>query len=299
MRVGRLRYSRSVRPLAPRHSGTPGVPPQSPETGAARRSRASAVTPKLDAFGSGRRLSDSVAAALLAELTEGGYATGERLSPEREMAIRFGVSRTVIREAMKSLTSRGVVTVRPGSGVFVAEAQASAASESLRQLVLGASELSYEQVYEVRESLEGRIAELAAGRATEDDLERLRRALADLDAAITGEEYAHADGAFHLVVADIAHNQLFRIVLEAVGDVMLEVRRRVAYVPAARKRVTADHRLIAATILRGDPGAARQAMEEHLAHSRDIVLDLDRSLQTARRRAAPKDADDADPAVRP
>lgn len=273
--------------------------PRSTEGVAAGPSRANDVTSQLNTYGSGRRLSDNVAASLLAEVTSGAYVTGQRLPPEREMAIHFGVSRTVIREAMESLTSRGVVTVRPGSGVFVARAQVSAATESLRLLVLGASELSYEQVHEVRESLEGRIAELAAERATEADRERLRHALADLDAAITGEDYARADGGFHLVVADLAHNQLLRIVLEAVGDVILEVRRRVAYLPAARRRVTADHQLIAEAILRSDPGEARRAMEEHLAHSRDIVLDLDRSVEIARRGSTRMANDDAGNRARP
>jgi GntR family transcriptional regulator, transcriptional repressor for pyruvate dehydrogenase complex len=239
------------------------------------RSRGDGVAAQLDDFGAGRRLSDAVAAALLAELTSGGHQPGDRLAPEREMALRFGVSRTVIREAVTSLQSRGVVIVRPGSGVFVASGQALAAKESLRLLVLGTRELDYGQVYEVREALEGRIAELAAERATEEDGVALRRVLDDLDAAITGDDYALADGAFHLVVADAAHNRLFRIVLDAVGDMIIEVRRRVAYQPAARERVAVDHRLIADRILHGDRAGARHAMEEHLAHSRELVSELD------------------------
>ena len=250
------------------------------------RVRAQDIGRQGDLDGAGRRLSDNVAAALLERVTSGEYSPGDRLPPEREMATRFGVSRTVIREAMKALASRGVVEVRPGAGIFVTSAHASAAAESLRLLVMGAAELSYQQVHEVRETLEGRIAALAATRATESDRERLRGALADLDAAITGEDYARADGAFHLVIADLARNPLFRIILEAVGDVMLEVRRQVAYVPEARRRVTADHRLIADAILRADAEAAGGEMERHLAHSLDIVLELDRSVQSARSRSS-------------
>ena len=230
----------------------------------------------------GRRLSDVVAAALLAETSSGACSPGDRLPPEREMARRFGVSRTVVREAIRALASRGVVSVRPGSGVFVAGAHASAATESLRLLVLGSAELSYERVHEVRETIEVRVAGLAAERASDDDLASLREALARLDAAVTGDDYARADGEFHLVVASLAHNQLFRIILEAIGDIMTEVRRRVAYVPSARRRVTADHRRIAEAVIRRDAVAAAQAMEEHLAHSRDIVRELDRTLGRAR-----------------
>ncbi len=192
------------------------------------------------------------------------------------MAVRFGVSRTVIREAVASLQSRGMVIVRPGSGVFVASGQASVAKELLRLLVLGTKDLDYAQVYEVRTALEGHVAALAAERATDADRDGLRHALDALDSASTGEDYARADGGFHLVVADSAHNRLFRIVLEAVGGMMLEVRRRVAYLPTARERVSADHRRIADAITKGDPAGARLAMEEHLAHSREIVLELDR-----------------------
>jgi GntR family transcriptional repressor for pyruvate dehydrogenase complex len=238
-----------------------------------------------DSFGEGGRLSDRVAAALLGEIANGAYEPGQRLPPEREMATRFGVSRTVVREAMKALTSRGVVVVRPGSGVFVAHAQATAATESLRLLVLGTSELSYEQVCEVRESLEGQVAALAAERATDEDLDRLLEALADIDGAISGEDYARADGAFHVVIADLAHNRLFRIMLEAVGDVMVELRRRVAYSSSARARVTADHHAIAESILRRDAAEARRLMAEHLAHSRDIAIELDQSNDRAMRQA--------------
>jgi len=241
---------------------------------------------RVDLDGTGRRLSDHVAAALLERVTSGEYSAGDRLPPEREMATRFGVSRTVIREATKALASRGIVEVRPGAGIFATSAHASAAAESLRLLVLGAADLSYEQVHEVRETLEGRIAALAAVRSTESDLDHLRDRLADLDNAITGEAYARADGAFHLVIADLAGNPLFRIILEAVGDVMLEVRRRVAYVPEARRRVTADHRRIAAAIERGDAEEARVEMEQHLAHSLAIVLELDRSVRSARSRSS-------------
>ncbi len=230
----------------------------------------------------GRRLSDVLAAELLAELTSGDVQPGDRLAPEREMAIRYGVSRTVVRETLKSLASRGVVVVRPGSGVFVARGQAIVATESLRFLVLGSADLSYEKVYEVRETIEVRVAGLAAERAAEEDLPGLRDALARLDAAVTGEDYALADGTFHLALATLAHNPLFRIILEAIGDIMMEVRRRSAYVPSARRRVTADHRRIADAILRRDAQAARRAMEEHLAHSKDIVRELDTLVDRSR-----------------
>jgi GntR family transcriptional regulator, transcriptional repressor for pyruvate dehydrogenase complex len=236
----------------------------------------------------GHRLSDAVAASLLTELTSGAVAAGERLPPERELGIRFGVSRTVIRDAIQALAARGVIVVRPGAGIFVANAHASAATESLRLLVRGSDELSYEQVYEVRATIEVRVAGLAAERATDQEVDRLRAALAQLEAAVTGEEHAVADGEFHLTLASLAHNPLYRVLLEAVGDLMMDVRRGSAYLPGARERITADHRRIVDAVATREPAAAREAMEEHLSHSREIVRSLDETLSQSRaRRAGP------------
>ena len=114
---------RARRPLASRHQDRELHVPMRSAGGMGLG--ADGVSPRSIPTVPGRRLSDNVAAALLAKVTSGEYAAGDRLPPEREMAIRFGVSRTVIREAMKALASRGVVTVRariracssPGTGI--------------------------------------------------------------------------------------------------------------------------------------------------------------------------------------
>ena len=241
----------------------------------------------LDARQSVGRLSDMIVATLMAELTSSTYAPGDRLPPEREIGLRFGVSRTVVRDAMRLLAFRGVVDVRPGSGVFVARADATAATESLRIMLQGSIDLGYEKVHEVRETIEARIVELAAERATDDELARLDELLVRMVAATTGEDFAVADSEFHLALADLAHNEMFRLLLEAIGDVMIEVRRQTAYMPGAREHAAEDHRSIATALAGRDAPAAREAMAQHLGRVRSTVRELDESARRAQSMPSP------------
>ena len=168
--------------------------------------------------------------------------------------------------------------------MYVADLNSRAAAESLSLLVQGHQAISYEQVYEVRETIEVQTAQLASLRATDAELADLRAAVDHLEAAPTGEAFAVADADFHLLIAQLTHNPLFTILLEAIGDVMMDVRRESAYLRGARQHVTADHQRIAAAIGARDPQSAGQLVAEHLEHSRDIVRNLDRSADVAKGR---------------
>ena len=228
------------------------------------------------------RLSDAVAAELLEHLRSGALSPGDRLPPERAMAARYGVSRTVIREAIGALAARGALVVRPGTGVFASHIDSSVATESLAMLLRASAERNYEKVHEVREAIEPRAAALAAARATGDDIREMELALMAQESALTGEEFAIADAKFHLALVVGAHNELFGVILEAVGDMMMEVRRQTAYLPGARQQVTLDHRELANSVVQHDAAAAMRTMEEHLANSRAIVLQLDNTLRQSR-----------------
>jgi DNA-binding FadR family transcriptional regulator len=227
----------------------------------------------------GRRLSETVSEALLEEISGGLHAPGDRLPPEREIALRFGVSRTVVREAMRGLASRGVVTVRQGAGIFVAQAHVSATTDSIRLLVRGVPGMNYSRVYEVREVIEVTVARLAATRADAGGIDRLRVAATRLTTAVTGEEYAFADAEFHVVLAGLTDNPLLGALAEAIGDTMLDVRRQAAYLPGAHERIVDDHSQIVDAVAAGDADRAAGAMQRHLAHSLEIVRELDERLE--------------------
>src|SRR5262245_28566351 len=115
------------------------------------------------------RLSDKVADMMLETILSRRLQVGDRLPSERELGEQFGVSRTVVREAVRALVAKGVIEVRSGSGLRVAAVDAAAVSESMSLFLRGGS-LDFEKVHEVRTLLEVHIAGIAAERATTEDV---------------------------------------------------------------------------------------------------------------------------------
>jgi len=131
---------------------------------------------------SGARLSDQVADQLAAEIRRGGLAPGDKLPTEARLVEQFGVSRTVVREAVSRLKSLGLVDSRQGSGVFV---QAVAPFTPLNfEARHAASQEAVVQMVEVRRALEAEVAALAAQRRSATDMRRIQAAVKALDAAV-------------------------------------------------------------------------------------------------------------------
>jgi len=213
------------------------------------------------------RLSDRVAKLILARIVESGLKPGDPLPSERVLGQQFGVSRTVVREAIRSLAGRGIITVRPGAGLTVAELDTSTASESISLLLRGTTD-RYDKVDEVRRLIEVHVAGLAAERATDEDIARIRGALAHQEQVIDDvDAVAPADGEFHRQLALATHNELFVVMLDSLGDVMLEMRRRAMRPAAGRKVFLGEHRAVVEAVAARDPAAARAAMVHHLDDS--------------------------------
>jgi GntR family transcriptional regulator, transcriptional repressor for pyruvate dehydrogenase complex len=224
-------------------------------------------------------LSDRVTSSILNLIAQSALKPGDRLPSERDLGDRFGVSRTVVREALRSLAAKGVLDVRSGSGATVASVNVERASEALRLYVQGlqgqVDGVTYEQINDVREMIETRVARIAAASASEDDIARL--------AAVHEEFCANADDpdatpqldvAFHRAIAESVHNPLFLIMLDSIEPILLEIRRRVARVPGRSGRAIEAHGLILRRIREHDPKGAEDAMTEHLEESRAVWRDL-------------------------
>jgi GntR family transcriptional regulator, transcriptional repressor for pyruvate dehydrogenase complex len=192
---------------------------------------------------------------------------GDMLPPERELGKQFGVSRTVIREAVRALKGKGLLDVRSGSGVRIVAVDESTVRESMRHFVHG-SMVDYSKVDEVRRVLEVAAAGLAAERATPEDLEqiddtleRFARESSDLEASV------RIDIEFHRAVAAATHNELFLVLHDSIGEMLFEVRRRnLSRGPGERDLVVEMHRRIRNGIAEHDAHAAQQAMRDHLGH---------------------------------
>lgn len=228
-------------------------------------------------FGSVHReqtLSDQVARSITEAVISGRFAAGERLPSERELAERFGVSRTVIREAIRSLVAHGLVESRSGSGVRVATAGPDAVNRSMSLFLRGNSGIDYAKVHEVRSALEIEMAGSAAQHATEDDLGQLRDLLQRMPGAHDEpEQAAQLDIDFHRAIAAATHNGLFVVMLGSIDDVLLEVRRSAFEVPGMLDYATKAHGEILQCLERRDGDGARREMLAHLQHSEEAWSD--------------------------
>lgn len=213
------------------------------------------------------RLSDKVADMLLETITVRGLKPGQRLPSERELGEQFGVSRTVIREAVRELAAKGVIEARTGSGLRVAAVEASAVSESMGLFLRGAG-LDYTKIHEVRATLEIEVAGLAAVRATNTDIEKLRANVESTRQSVADPEVvAVLDVEFHRGVVAAAHNELYLLMIDSIGAILLEIRRLTQGIPGRPQKAVRAHRAILQAIIARSEDGARAAMRDHLEES--------------------------------
>lgn len=219
---------------------------------------------------SGARLSDQVAEQLAAEIRRGGLAPGDKLPTEARLVEQFGVSRTVVREAVSRLKSLGLVDSRQGSGVFV---QALAAFAPLNfESRHTASQEAVVQMVEVRRALEAEVAALAAQRRTRTDMRRIHAAVKALDSAVqSGGNGVAEDVQFHRAIAVAARNPFLLQTLEYLGQ-FLHGATQVTRANEARRldfaqQVQHEHAAIVQALEAGDAEAARQAAAGHMGNA--------------------------------
>jgi GntR family transcriptional repressor for pyruvate dehydrogenase complex len=135
----------------------------------------------------------------------------------------------------------------------------------MRLFMHGSEELTYEEVHEVRRLLEIDAAGLAAERATDDDLATLKTCLDKLvEADDDAELWAVCDVEFHRTVCALTHNPLYVIMLDSIGDVLVEIRRATVYIPRRLPKLLVVHQQIYEAIAAHDVTKARRAMRSHL-----------------------------------
>lgn len=217
----------------------------------------------------GIKLSDQVAAALEAEIRAGRIAAGARLPTEVALVEQFGVSRTVVREAVSRLKSLGLVESRQGSGMYVQDA----GFEPLHfDPQLAASKEAVLQIVEVRRALEAEVAELAALRRTPEHVAALHAAMRAIAAAVeAGHDGVEEDVRFHRVIAQAAGNPFLIRVLDYLAQFLRDATRVTRANEARRtdfaEAVTREHERVVQAIEAGDAAAARQAAAQHMQNA--------------------------------
>jgi DNA-binding FadR family transcriptional regulator len=214
------------------------------------------------------KLSETVVAAIRKQLAAGEIQPGQKLPTEEKMTETFGVSRTVIREALANLAADGLVEPRQGAGVFVRDHPA---------LTLGAfsqevSKISQAiNVLEVRMGIEIEAAGLAAMRRNAAQAARIQEAFFEFERMLNlGEPTGKSDFAFHHEIASATNNPLYVEMLDALGDRTIPCDRTSPWYSVEvlsveyLTKLQREHLLVLKAISAGDAAAAREAMRAHL-----------------------------------
>ena len=209
------------------------------------------------------RIVDQIERRILA----GDLKVGDQLPPERELADQFTVSRTAVREAIKALREKGLVEIYLGRGTFVTGSATTMVRNSLGLLLKGDN--GFAHLVEVREILEPEIAALAATRITEEHIAAMTEAVVIMDTALdNAEAFVEADLDFHLALAEATQNPIIPSLMDSIIDLLREQRKRLGRVEGGLARGQYHHKRILEAIVRRDPQAARQEMQDHLIQVR-------------------------------
>jgi GntR family transcriptional repressor for pyruvate dehydrogenase complex len=212
-------------------------------------------------------LSKSVEQSISRAIGQRRFATGEKLPSELELCKEFGVSRTVIREAVTSLQAKGLIAVRKGKGIFVKELTSSSVADPLQfYLQMNSERSAVMDLVRARQLIEPEVAALAAANRTTEDLARLEEDLVRLgECADDYSALARLDTQFHVDIARATCNPLMPLLMEPIHQVMPKVKSSV-YATVAEAKISALelHRRLFHAVASGRPEEARQEMVRHL-----------------------------------
>ena len=208
---------------------------------------------------------------MLSSIASGRVKAGELLPSERELGDQFGVSRTVVREAVRGLEAKGVLEVVSGRGARVVAVPASRVLEVMDLYLQGLHSqnlLSPDDISEVRTTLELKLVELACERATDTDLAELEKLHQAMGKATTATVAGAFDAAFHRSIALATHNALFLTLLDVINAQMISIRVASLALAGRQKLALAQHEDILKAIQSRDAEMAIAAMHRHLEDSR-------------------------------
>ncbi len=217
-----------------------------------------------------RTVSAELAAHLEGLIVSGELKPGDRLPPERELAVSLGTSRASLREAMFELESKGLVIRKHGNGTIVAERPAEL--EDLYDRLSGL-DVELSNIVELRDLVEPRIASLAAFRAADSNLVTLDDILTRSRARLSAEESLALDIEFHTSLAVAAQNPLLLALSEMTGEWTRALRSRSHATPHGRRVSLLGHQRIYEAVRARDGVHAAAEMELHIREIRDVIAE--------------------------
>jgi GntR family transcriptional repressor for pyruvate dehydrogenase complex len=216
------------------------------------------------------RLYEQIVKQIEESISNGSLKLGDQLPAERELAHQFGVSRTAVREAVKTLREKGLVEAHPGRGTFITNSNSHSIWHSLDRMIRDGQPEAMIHLVEVREILEPEIAALAAARAHKEDLASMTEAVELMDNSKQDPDaFIEADLDFHLALAEAASNPLILSLIDSIVGVLREQRMGIFAVEGGAQRGQYHHKKILEAVEHRDATGAREAMRAHLRQVRE------------------------------
>jgi GntR family transcriptional repressor for pyruvate dehydrogenase complex len=211
-----------------------------------------------------KRIYEEVVEMIVQRIRAGTLKVGQKLPPERVLAEEMGVSRTSLREALRSLESMGYIYSVTGGGNYVNSVSIENVLSPLSAMVAQDHKLAAD-IIDVRLHLEVHMAGLAAKNASKQQIAQMYSAILDMQSEIEqGGNGIRGDNQFHLEIARASQNRAFAIITELVGELMAESRKATLDMPGQPAKSIEDHMVIFEAIRDGDGERAAVAMESHL-----------------------------------
>ncbi|QQS44930.1 MAG: FadR family transcriptional regulator [Acidobacteriota bacterium] len=221
-------------------------------------------------------------------LARGELRAGSRLPPERELAEMLNISRPSLRTALKALSVMGIIRAKPGAGTYIAESLPEVFTEPMHFMTL-INNTCVEELFEARRIIEAGLAELAAERATSEDLEALNGEIDGMRVTINDpESYLKHDVRFHQIIARAANNKLMSGVMDTIAQLLFHIRRQTIKDAKDLEEAIDWHKKIVEAIRKRDSKRAKDMLSGHL-----------RAAQAAWARENRTSTDDASPPGEP
>ncbi len=237
------------------------------------------------------RLADAIVEHIQQLIIEGGLLPGERLLPERDLAVKLQVSRPTLRDALAKLATLGLVRTDSQGAAHVSELVGKSIRDPLA-LLIDNQEGTFHYL-EFRQIVEGEAAAFAALRASEPDQELIRQHYERMSAAHKkndAEAHAQADAEFHIAIYEASHNLVIMHIMRSLETMLrsnVVLNRKSLFAFRGHNRLLDEHEAIFAAIMRRDPEAARKAAQLHVDNTLKTlheIYDAEKRLQVSIRR---------------
>lgn len=221
-------------------------------------------------------LAEYIASRFLEMIREKKLLPGEKLPPERELAIMLEVSRPSLREALRALSIMKIIEIRQGDGAYISSLEPEDLLEHL-DFVYTLNDASLLELFEAREILEVGIVALAVEKINDDQINELKECVEISKKNINNPDaFIAADVRLHEIICEAARNDLLSRMIISIGKLSRASRIRTTEIAGVPEQVVEDHKKIVSAIEARDPIAAQEAM---FAHLKFVEESLRRTIQ--------------------